>query len=107
MGDRTFSAEDVIRIYEDFLTSSEQETVDEFFFIEPEEPTTEIPTAFFDDIRALQGLNTQQRVVLPGLFGLVLRFIPFALTLVDTILFAATQANILISSILDQEEVDA
>lgn len=34
MGDRTFSAEDVIRIYENFLTSAEMETVDEFFMTE-------------------------------------------------------------------------
>jgi len=34
MGDRTFSGEDVIRIYEDFLTIPEQETVDAFFMPE-------------------------------------------------------------------------
>lgn len=31
MGDRTFSAEDVIRIYEDYLTENERGTVDLFF----------------------------------------------------------------------------
>ncbi len=31
MGDRTFSANDVIRIFEDFLTTNEQGTVDFFF----------------------------------------------------------------------------
>lgn len=35
MGDRTFSAEDVIRIYEFFLTRPEQITVEDFF-IPPE-----------------------------------------------------------------------
>jgi len=35
MGDRTFSAEDVIRIFQDFLTVPEQLTVEEFFM--PEE----------------------------------------------------------------------
>ena len=37
MGDRTFSAEDVIRIYEEYLTESEMETVDEFFEAPPGE----------------------------------------------------------------------
>ena len=41
MGDRTFSAEDVIRIYENFLTSAEMQTVDEFF--EPAEDLSLIP----------------------------------------------------------------
>lgn len=34
MGDRTFSAQDVIRIYEFFLTAEEQEIVDRFFEVE-------------------------------------------------------------------------
>jgi len=34
MGDRTFSAEDVIRIYRDFLTEDEMKTVEEFFMEE-------------------------------------------------------------------------
>jgi len=41
MGDRTFSAEDVIRIYSNFLTSTEMQTVDEFF--EPAEDTSLLP----------------------------------------------------------------
>jgi len=41
MGDRTFSAEDVIRIYENFLTSAEMQTVDEFF--EPAEDLSLVP----------------------------------------------------------------
>ena len=36
MGDRTFSAEDVLRIYEDYLTETEMQTVEDFFA--PEEP---------------------------------------------------------------------
>ena len=34
MGDRTFSAEDLIRIYEFYLTQEEQETVEIFFLPE-------------------------------------------------------------------------
>lgn len=37
MGDRTFTAEDVLRIYEFYLDESEMETVEEFFRVEPEE----------------------------------------------------------------------
>jgi len=31
MGDRTFSAEDVLRIYDEYLTESEMKTVEDFF----------------------------------------------------------------------------
>jgi len=104
MGDRTFSAEDVIRIYEDFLTISEQETVDFFFAVEPEVVQ---PGPTFEDLRRIGGLVTQARVPIPGLFGLVLRFVPFAATLVDTINFATRQANTLINQLLQLEDVDA
>jgi len=43
MGDRTFSAEDVIRIYENFLTSREMQTVDEFFMPEEMEDNSLLP----------------------------------------------------------------
>jgi len=45
MGDRTFSAEDVIRIYENFLTSTEMQTVDEFFIPEEEMDISLLPLA--------------------------------------------------------------
>lgn len=104
MGDRTFSAEDVIRIYEDFLTSSEQETVDEFFMEDPVEPETEIPTLELEIIA--EAIN-QARVPLPGLLGLAFRFFPFAATLVDTVSFALTRADLLVRELLRQGEVDA
>jgi len=107
MGDRTFSAEDVIRIYEDFLTISEQETVDEFFAAMQEEPGPPPRDNFFTQLEAVQGSITQARVPIPGLFGLVLRFLPFAATLVDTINFATRQAAILVQVLLNEEEVDA
>jgi len=31
MGDRTFSAEDVLRIYDEYLTETEMQTVEDFF----------------------------------------------------------------------------
>lgn len=43
MGDRTFSAEDVIRIYEFFLTRTEQITVEDFFLPEEEPDNSLIP----------------------------------------------------------------
>jgi len=104
MGDRTFSADDVIRIYEDFLTESEQETVDLFFEGQLEDPP---PVISFDDIRELQGLNVQARGPLPGLFGILLRLVPFALTLLGVVQFATEQSRILIERLLDLEVVDA
>ncbi len=104
MGDRTFTGNDVIRIFEDFLDSDEQEQVIEFFREEPEEVPT---TISFDDIRRLQGLNDQARTPLPGLFGLLLRFIPFALTLLGAVQFATEQSRILINELLSSEGVDA
>ena len=104
MGDRTFSAEDVIRIYEDFLTANEQETVEKFF-----EELTELPTRdnFFIDLEIVQEAVSQAKVPLPGLFGLALRFFPFAATLVDTVLFNLNRTAFLLQELLNQEEVDA
>jgi len=107
MGDRTFSAEDVIRIYEDFLTSSEQETVDEFFAVEPEEPVAPVRDNFFIELEIIAESNRAARVPLPGLFGLALRFFPFAATLVDTVLFNLTRTAFLLQQLLNEEEVDA
>jgi len=104
MGDRTFSAEDVIRIYELFLTKSEQETVDFFFRVEPME-TPSGPS--FEDLEKIGGLLQQARVPIPGLFGLVLRFLPFAATLVGTIDFATRQANTLVNQLLNLEGTSA
>jgi len=104
MGDRTFSAEDVIRIYEDFLTSDEQETVDEFFMELMEEPARD---NFFVDLEILEESIEQARVPLPGLARLVLRFVPFAATLVSTVQFAVDRSAILVRRLLNQEVVDA
>ena len=43
MGDRTFSAEDVLRIYEDYLTETEMKTVEDFFMPAVEEDNSLIP----------------------------------------------------------------
>jgi len=104
MGDRTFSAEDVIRIYQDFLTSGEQETVDLFFEEMAGEPVRD---NFFIELEIINSRVTDARVPLPGLLGLAFRFFPFAATLVDTVSFQLTQADILLRRLLLQEEVDA
>ena len=43
MGDRTFSAEDVLRIYEEYLTETEMETVENFFMAEELPDTSLLP----------------------------------------------------------------
>lgn len=107
MGDRTFSAQDVIRIYQDFLTSDEQETVDEFFMGMQEE-IVPMRDNFFEELTLINGRVAQARVVLPGLFGVVLRlFSPLAEILVTTVMFQLERADILIRNLLAQEEVDA
>ncbi len=104
MGDRTFSAEDVLRIYEFFLTASEQETVENFFREEPEAPVRD---NFFVELETVAEAIQQARVPIPGLFSLLLRFLPFAATLVDTINFATQRAAILVNQLLNTESVDA
>ena len=70
MGDRTFSAEDVIRIYEDFLTVSEQETVD--FFFAPEEVEGRV-----FNVPAIQAARDELGIVattLPSILTIIIRF---------------------------------
>jgi len=43
MGDRTFSAEDVLRIYEEYLTETEMQTVEDFFMAEEMDDVSLIP----------------------------------------------------------------
>ncbi len=104
MADRTFSAEDVIRIYDLFLTINEQETVENFFRAREAEP--EIPD-FSAELEIIAEAIEQARIPLPGLFNLALRFFPFAATLVDTVLFAVQRADFLVKELLRQGEVDA
>ncbi len=104
MGDRTFSAEDVIRIYEDFLTADEQRTVDEFFAEEPEAP---IRDNFFVDLESLESLVSLARGPLPSLANRLFSLVPFLASIVDSVQFFLMQADILIRRLLAQEEVDA
>ena len=104
MGDRTFSAEDVIRIYEDFLTSSEQETVEMFFAEMAEEPQRD---NFFVELEVVAEAIEQARRPLPGLFNRVLRLVPFLATLVTTVQFATERAAVLVRELLNEEEISA
>lgn len=107
MVDRTFTGDDVIRIFELFLDSEEQEQVEEFFREEPEEPPEDVSNELFNGLRILLELIAQLRVPLPGLLGLAFRFFPFAATLVSTVMFAAERANVVINQLLNLEDVDA
>lgn len=104
MGDRTFSAEDVIRLYEDFLTSAEQETVENFFMEMAEPPSRD---NFFADLAIVAESIDQARVPIPGLFNLVIVALPFAATLVTVIQFALERADVLVRQLLNQESVNA
>jgi len=104
MGDRTFSAEDVIRLYEDFLTDDEQETVEEFFMELQALPSRD---NFFIELEIIAEAVAQARRPLPGLFSNILRLVPFLATIVGVVQFALERADLLIRRLLLQEEVDA
>lgn len=69
MGDRTFSADDVIRIYENFLTLDEMAEVDLFFA-----PEVDINVAILE--RVLQLLLALVSALTTPLIGLLLSVLP-------------------------------
>lgn len=107
MGDRTFSAEDVIRIYEDFLTDSEQETVDEFFAVEPEEP--EVPEPAFDlsELAEIVGLIRQLFTPLRPILTFVLGRFFFFTGAISTIQFVLERLEIILDDLLGRGVIDA
>jgi len=104
MGDRTFSAEDVIRIYEDFLTSDEQETVDEFFAEEPEEPEVVFS---LDELEVLVGLIRQLFTPLRPILTFVLGRFFFFTAAVSTVQFVLERLEILLDDLLDRGVINA
>jgi len=104
MGDRTFSAEDVIRIYQDFLTFEEQRIVDEFFEQEPDESL--LP---FNAVRNLLALLDPLLSILAGpLIGaLAAVFGALTLTSLNASIRALRGTNRILGNILEREEVDA
>lgn len=106
MGDRTFSAEDVIRLYQDFLLSDEQETVEEFFKELLEEEPQDI-SAVFEGLRILQELFRQLVEPLSPILVFVLNRFAFFIAAVSTIQFVLTRIPPLLDELLALEEVDA
>jgi len=102
MGDRTFSAEDVIRIYEDFLTSSEMETVDLFFADRPAESTLPSVGNLLNILETLLTLLSSSTLgVLAAVFGAI------TLAALNAAIAAVRSTNLILGNILEQEEVDA
>ena len=104
MGDRTFSGIDVIRIYEDFLTSDEQEEVENFFaeMVEPAEPLIS-----FDELGALVGLIRQLFTPLRPLLTFVLNRFAFFIGAVSTVQFVLARLEIILDDLLARGVVDA
>ena len=107
MGDRTFSAEDVIRIYEDFLTDSEQETVDEFFAEEPEPEEPPEPVFSLDELANLVGLIRQLFTPLRPILTFVLGRFFFFTGAVSTIQFVLERLEIILDDLLERGVIDA
>ena len=106
MGDRTFSAEDVIRIYQDFLTSAEQETVDEFFAEEPEEEEPEVVFTLLE-LEMLVGLIRQLFTPLRPILTFVLNRFAFFITAASTIQFVLERLEIILDDLFNQGVIDA
>jgi len=107
MGDRTFSAEDVIRIYEDFLTVSEQETVDEFFAVEPEPELPPEPAFSLNELRIIAGLIRQLFTPLRPILTFVLGRFFFFTGAVSTIQFVLTRLEQILDDLLGRGVIDA
>lgn len=106
MGDRTFSAEDVLRIYEFFLDSDEQETVEKFFaeMEEEEEPEESLPSP--DDFFRLLGLFRQLLTPLRAVAVFIQRF-PFFIAAASVIQFVVERVDIFIDELLNRGVIDA
>ena len=103
MGDRTFSAEDVIRIYRDFLTPDEQETVDLLF---AEAPVEEMDLGFLANL--LELLETLLRIFVTARFtAVVLTFGVFTSNLVNQAISTLRSTNAILGNIVDAGGVDA
>lgn len=102
MGDRTFSGEDVIRIYEEFLTRSEQEVVD-FFFAE------EQPEMSFDFLQALlETLDLLFAIFVTARFtAVVLTFGTFTSNLVNEAITLLRGTRLTLGNIIESGGVDA
>lgn len=103
MGDRTFSAEDVIRIYQLFLTDRERETVDEFF---EQVDNSLLP---FNAVRNLLAILEVilLRLAGPLIGALAAVFGAATLAALNAAVSSLNSTNRILGNILDTEEVDA
>jgi len=100
MGDRTFSADDVIRIYEFFLTTSEQDDVDFFFAPEVvEDPATGRLESLVEARAELGIVNT----TLPSILTIIIRFAVGFLPRFSLLNVAAQNASNIIDSLITRE----
>lgn len=102
MGDRTFTAEDVIRIYELYLDEREMQTVEDFFqTVEEEEP---LPS-----VSSLLGILENLLGILAGPFigAIAATFSIAARNALNAGISALANTNRILGRIVEQEEVDA
>lgn len=103
MADRTFSAEDLIRIYQENLTDDEQDIVDEFFMQEPVEETS------FEFLRNLLEILERLFTIFSGarITALALTFGVFTSSLLNEAVGLLRNSTEALGSIIDTGGVDA
>jgi len=107
MADRTFSADDVLRIYEFFLDSTEQKTV-EMFFAELEEPEEEEEPIFtVDELKIITGLIRQLFGPARSILTFVFSNLFFFTVAASTIQFVLERLEIILDDLLGRGVIDA
>lgn len=103
MGDRTFSAEDVLRIYELYLDEREMETVENFFMVEEGET---IDLSFV--VNLLEILENLLSILgRTSIAALAATFAPFVLAALNEALRGLRDTNQILGRIVEQGGVDA
>jgi len=103
MGDSTFTAEDVLRIYEFYLDQQERETVELFFATEPEDP---INIEFAENL--LTRLETLAIILGSNTIGVLVKlFSATASVTLNLALEGLRQSTEILSFILTERSVDA
>jgi hypothetical protein len=103
VGDRTFSADDVIRIYREFLTETEMKTVEDFF---AEDPVEQIDLSFVENL--LSRLQAIATILGSNTIGvLVALFSPVATVVLREANVGLRDTNRILSNIVTSGGVDA
>jgi len=103
MGDRTFSAEDVLRIYREYLTESEMKTVEMFFEMEAMES---IDLGFAENLLAT--LEDLQEILTSSILAAIAAvFGPFATRALNAAIRVVAAVIIALNIIISLEGVDA